>query len=185
MVVDANGCSNSTTVVVSLSVPQVTATTIPATCNVSDGVINAIGTGGTTPYLYSINGTVYQASNVFTGLAAGNYTLSIKDANNCNNSTFPIVVGNAAGLVITAVSTSTACISNTGTITATATGGVAPLQYSINGTVYQGSGFFAGLGVGNYHCICKRCQWLYQSNYNHHQYDSEANGNGYQYIHIL
>ncbi len=150
MVIDANGCSNSTTVVVSLSVPQVTATTVPATCNVSDGIINAIGTGGTTPYLFSINGTVFQVSNVFSGLASGNYTISIKDANNCNNSAFPIVVGNAAGLIISASSTSTACISNTGTITASATGGVAPLQYSINGTVYQSSGLFTGLGAGNY-----------------------------------
>ena len=35
------------------------------------------------PYEYSINGSVYQSSNVFTGIVDGNYTLYVKDAFGC------------------------------------------------------------------------------------------------------
>ena len=43
--------------------------------------INA--TGGTGTKTYSIDGTTYQSGNTFTGLADGNYTAYVKDANNC------------------------------------------------------------------------------------------------------
>lgn len=35
------------------------------------------------PYTYSLDGTNYKSENVFTGLAAGNYTLYVKDAFGC------------------------------------------------------------------------------------------------------
>jgi hypothetical protein len=40
-------------------------------------------TGGTTPYMYSIDGTNFQTSNAFTSLAPGNYDITVKDANEC------------------------------------------------------------------------------------------------------
>ena len=36
-----------------------------------------------TPLVYSINGTSFQSNPVFTGLAPGAYTVTVKDANNC------------------------------------------------------------------------------------------------------
>jgi hypothetical protein len=58
----------------------VTAISSNATCGASNGSITATGLGGTTPYQYSLDGITYQASNIFTGLAAGAYTVTIKDA---------------------------------------------------------------------------------------------------------
>ena len=57
-------------------------TTQPTCSNTSNGVLNVTGYGGVPSYTYSINGVNYQASNVFLGLAAGNYTVYIKDTNN-------------------------------------------------------------------------------------------------------
>ncbi len=57
-------------------------TTQPTCSNTSNGVINVTGFGGVPSYTYSINGVNYQVSNVFLGLAAGNYIIYIKDNNN-------------------------------------------------------------------------------------------------------
>ena len=40
-------------------------------------------TGGTGPYLFSLNGGAFQAEANFTGLGTGAYTLTIEDANGC------------------------------------------------------------------------------------------------------
>ena len=47
------------------------------------GSITAEASGGEPPYTYSINGDPFQASNTFNGLTAGNYTITIKDSNDC------------------------------------------------------------------------------------------------------
>src|SRR5690606_30288521 len=44
-------------------------------------------TGGYPAYTYSLNGGAPQASNSFTGLAAGNYTVTIEDTNHCTTQT--------------------------------------------------------------------------------------------------
>ncbi|MCO5261596.1 MAG: GEVED domain-containing protein [Lentimicrobium sp.] len=51
------------------------------------GTITAEGIDGTPPYTYSLNGGAYQSSNIFTGLAAGSYVVTVKDFNNCEAST--------------------------------------------------------------------------------------------------
>lgn len=147
---DANGCMNTTTVLVNLSIPQVTDSTTTASCSLADGNIFAIGTGGILPYQYSINGTTFQTSNVFSALNAGSYTLTIRDANGCSNSISPVVVNNANGLQVSATSTISSCTLANGTITAVGTGGTGPLQYSINGVTFQSSGSFSNLGAGAY-----------------------------------
>ncbi len=48
-----------------------------------NGAITATGTGGTTPYQYSIDGgTTYQSSGTFNNLLPGAYTVLVKDATN-------------------------------------------------------------------------------------------------------
>ncbi len=147
---DANACLSTTSVNVNLSLPQVTDSTTFASCTINDGTITAIGIGGSLPYQYSIDGINFQPNNVFTGLGAGSYTLTIIDLNGCRNSISPVIVTNASGLTISAQSTKTACIINNGSISATATGGQAPLQYSIDGINYQASPLFNGLAAAAY-----------------------------------
>ena len=54
-------------------------------CGSNDGLINFNSpSGGTPPYQYSIDGGLtYQSSNIFNGLSAGLYNISIMDANGC------------------------------------------------------------------------------------------------------
>ena len=57
--------------------------TIPTCRFDSDGEIVVTGSGGTGSYTYSKDGTNYQASNTFSNLSNGNYTLYVKDSNGC------------------------------------------------------------------------------------------------------
>ncbi len=82
---DANGCQAQADFIIH-SAPEINLINeeiINETNGQSNGEITILATGGSAPFLYSINGIAYQPSNTFTGLAAGNYTGSIKDANGC------------------------------------------------------------------------------------------------------
>lgn len=46
-----------------------------------DGSITVSASGGTGPYTYSIEGTIFQGSGTFTGLCEGNYYAIAKDTN--------------------------------------------------------------------------------------------------------
>jgi hypothetical protein len=147
---DNTGCTNNTTVTVgNTGGPTVTASSTVSACNVNNGSITATASGGVPGYQYSINGTNFQASNIFSGLAAGNYVVYAKDVNGCIG-TVTLLIGNTTGPSITAAATPTACNTNTGTITANGTGGLAPLQYSIDGTTYQAGNIFSGLATATY-----------------------------------
>ncbi len=147
---DANNCINAVTVVISSSpAPQLTAIPASATCGSNNGTITAFGSSGTAPLQYSVNGSVYQVSNLFTNLNPGPYTVTVKDANGCM-ATVNVTIPNSAAPAVSGVSTSAACNNANGTITATGTGGIAPLEYSRDGVVYQPGNIFTGLAAGVY-----------------------------------
>lgn len=86
-VTDANGCSDTTAVVITepalLTIALIS--TLDVSCNgLTDGEIVVNGAGGSTPLEYSIDGINFQSSGTFSNLAAGNYTLTVRDANSCN-----------------------------------------------------------------------------------------------------
>ncbi len=147
---DANGCIGSFPVIVGNTAgPSISAVPTSTSCNANDGVITITGSGGTPGYQYSIDGATYVAGNIFSGLASGNYTAYVKDANGCIKST-GVFVANASGLIFTVSTIVSSCGTNNGIITVTATGGAAPLQYSIDGVTYQAGNVFNGLAPGNY-----------------------------------
>ncbi|NJN78099.1 MAG: hypothetical protein HC803_06980, partial [Saprospiraceae bacterium] len=119
-------------------------------CN--DGTITITASGGTAPLQYSIGGA-YQASGSFTGLAAGTYNVTVRNANGTCAVTGPIEVLTAptnATITNVASTNPTNCGVNDGTITITATNG-GSLEYSINGgTSYQPSNVFSNLAAGTY-----------------------------------
>jgi len=147
---DATGCSGGVNVTLSTpSSPQVSAVMQSTSCNLNNGNITASVTGGVAPFEYSINGTTFQSSNVFTNLAPGNYTLYVADATKCYG-TFPVTITNTPLPKVTAFTIAATCNNNDGSIVAEGSQGVAPYTYSINGIVYQSSNIFNGLTAGFY-----------------------------------
>ncbi len=68
-----------------------------ATSCSSLGTVTALGSGGTAPYTYSLNGGNYQSSGSFTGLYAGNYTVTVKDANGCTKTSAVLSITDSGG----------------------------------------------------------------------------------------
>src|SRR4029453_13207100 len=82
-------------------------------------------------------GTTYQPGTTFT-VNAGTYTVTVKDASNCVQSSAQIGVSEPALLVAGGSGGGILFNGGTTTLTATANGGTSPYQYSIDGgTTYQ------------------------------------------------
>jgi len=96
------------------------------------GAASASGTGGTPSYTYSWSTTSTISS--ISGLTAGNYTVTVTDANTCKVIK-TINVTEPAQIVINLNSqTNISCFGQTnGAINVTATGGTAPYDYSKDG----------------------------------------------------
>jgi len=126
--------------------PAATAVAGSIACNGGTTTLTVTASGGTTPYEYSLNGTTFQAGNTFT-VAAGSYTVTVRGANLCTTTT-SVTVSQPTAISATAAAGSIACNGGTTTLTVTAAGGTAPLQYSLNGGTYQSANtFIVGPGV--------------------------------------
>ncbi|MDQ3046072.1 MAG: gliding motility-associated C-terminal domain-containing protein [Bacteroidota bacterium] len=72
------------TVTVSSTMTIGAATITPATCGEIDGTITVGAvSGGTAPFMYSLNGGTPQSGDMFSGLAAGSYTITVSTAGGC------------------------------------------------------------------------------------------------------
>ena len=152
---DASGCIKTTSVTIANNAaPTVTGVAINATCGNTNGLIFVTGAGGIAPLLYSINGIFFQTSNVFTGLATGSYTITVKDVTGCTSQTF-IFVPITSSPSLTATSVASNCAAPNGIITLTVSGGLAPYTYSINNVTYTTTNVFTGLVAGNYLAFVK------------------------------
>jgi hypothetical protein len=126
---------------------NVTHTTQPYTCS-QNGSITVTATDGLPPYKYSIDGVNFQTSNQFTGLQAGTYTLTVKDAQEFLVSRYVQIINTC--LQVQASNTSSTCGNSNGSITATATNGTAPYQYALGTGAYSSSNTFTGLAAASY-----------------------------------
>lgn len=102
---DAGCTSTKSFTVTSSSCPTITISTsnnASDKCN-STGKIT-VTASGSTGFNYTINGgTTYQASNIFNSVAAGAYTVGVKDANGCLSSNTTTVNVATAGTLFTSV----------------------------------------------------------------------------------
>ncbi|MEO6490473.1 MAG: YDG domain-containing protein [Ferruginibacter sp.] len=147
---DAAGCVSSKSITVG-SAPAIVVSPFAraaSSCG-NDGSIEVYRTGGIPPYTYSKDGTTYQASNLFSGLAAGPYTVYVKDSKGCIGSQ-GTSVAQGASLNVTAIKTNTSSCINDGTIQLNASGGTAPYTYSLDNVTFSSSNSFTGLSANNY-----------------------------------
>lgn len=109
-------------------------------------VANATGGTGTLTYLWSNGATTNSLSNVL----AGNYSVTVKDANNCSV-TASTTVSTPAQINTSVSSTAVSCFGGAnGTASVTASGGTGALAYSWNSTPAQTTATATGLAAGSY-----------------------------------
>jgi len=120
----------------------------------NDGSILINVAGGTNPLQYSINGgTSYSTNNgIFKNLPQGQYTIKIRDKNNCSIDGYSTEIQQPNELKISISTTSgLKCFNDlSGSITATASGGTGALQYKTQNSEYQSNGEFFYLDGGTY-----------------------------------
>ncbi|MFK7004366.1 hypothetical protein BWK63_06570 [Flavobacterium covae] len=132
LVTDKNNVTRSAQYeLLSPSVLNFTTTTKQLSCfGANDGQISLDVLGGTPPYTYYINDTIYPNA-IISGLSPGNYTPKVKDANNCISEKAVIILTQPDPLKATEkilpVSTLTTA---DGAIQVTVSGGTPPYNYS-------------------------------------------------------
>ncbi|MFN8323097.1 MAG: gliding motility-associated C-terminal domain-containing protein [Chitinophagales bacterium] len=148
IVTDANNCTAS----LMATVNEPAAVTLSATasnisCNGSlNGAVNVTAGGGTTPYNFNwSNGATTQN---LTGIAAGNYVVTVSDLNNCTTSASTSVTQPSA-ITISLTKTDISCFgAANGTITTTVSGGNS--GYSFNWSHGPTSQNLNALSAGSY-----------------------------------
>ncbi|MDX2001634.1 MAG: PKD domain-containing protein [Chitinophagales bacterium] len=130
IVTDANGCTaTASTTLSSPSGPSLTTSSTPVSCGgTADGSATVNVVSGQTPYTYSWSNGQTSATNA--GIAAGSYTVTVSDGNNC--STSATVVVSSLGPNVTGSQTDVSGCNgdNTGSITVLVSGGTSPYTYN-------------------------------------------------------
>lgn len=127
-----------------------------SSCKAIDGAITVQASGGLAPYDFNINGGEYQTNSSFANLGPGEYTIKVKDKNNCWKSINVSI--SAAGSTLNASASVTAdnqCQSDNGSAAITATGGSGPYQYQIDSKGFSSTSTFTNLKEGQHVVIVK------------------------------
>jgi gliding motility-associated-like protein len=156
MITDDNGCTfYDSFVVTQPATPlsgSVTIQTNVACYSDSTGTVTVAGQGGTAPYEYCIDGGAYQGSGTFTDLPAGNYTITVRDANLCVYNV-PVTITEPASALSGSIQNQTNVLcfgDNTGSVTVAGSDGTSPYEYNLDGGAYQPSGTFSNLTATDY-----------------------------------
>jgi uncharacterized repeat protein (TIGR01451 family) len=158
-VMDANGCyanfysSSSvlgTTVgelaIGTTSTINVNYSSVPEQCPLNNGSITLSTSGGTPPYTYYWNTSPVKNTSTITGLPAGSYTGTVRDADGCATEVYAIVNVNPGSLNVTATKVNDYCSKLQGSATLTITGGVSP--YTVQWPDGSSALTKSGLGYG-------------------------------------
>ena len=173
-VTDANACYGISAEVI-IDNPDIITATGSVTSNyfgsqiscfgAADGEITITANGGTGTLSFVLDqdpsNVSGSSSGVFTGLVAGNYTVTVTDLNGCTTKTPVIIINNPSNIVAVASVTSNyngshiSCNGvSDGEITVIATGGTGNLNFVLDqmpgNTTGATSGIFTGLPAGSY-----------------------------------
>lgn len=154
-VTDANG-SSKTIQGIEITQPSGISASISYPSNIScagsaAGSATVTATGGIGTLSYSWNTNPIQTTATATGLTAGNYTVTITDANNCSIQKLAVITEPNGITASISSQTNVLCFgNNTGSATVSATGGTGALTYSWDTIPIQTTATATGLVAGTY-----------------------------------
>jgi len=121
-------------------------------CGLASGAVQVESSGGEAPYFFRLNGEGERGDGSFSGLSAGSHTVTVKDANGCEE-TLEVQIANRDGVNTTVAKVDASCGSTNGRIDVATEGGASPYQFRINDQPYQSNNTFSGLTPGEYEVV--------------------------------
>ncbi len=152
MVMDEDGCSDSAVIEVpeSTPLPVLSATVEPVSCANEGGAVTVdlVNTDG---LQFSLDGTVFSDSPAFEEVAAGNYTLVVRNEAGCT-SELPVTVEDLEDApVLEPVNIrNTTCGEANGRVEAVVSSGTPPFSFQLGNAAPQATGVFEALPPGLY-----------------------------------
>ncbi|MGL1889158.1 MAG: hypothetical protein OCD76_21775 [Reichenbachiella sp.] len=114
------------------------------------GSVNFNVLGGITPYEYSVNGVSFQDGSTFD-LDAEDYTLTVRDANQCQTKyDFGISLDVSELMFSSSVTSAAGCGGSEGVISVTGSSNVSEVSFNIDGGSYSQSSELTGIGNGEH-----------------------------------
>ncbi len=100
--IDNNGCTGTTDLSIGVMDPYsfLILSTSDSNCGDPDGDVNMLAVGGAEGFTYSIDGSNFQQSGTFNGLAAGTYIATASDASGCMQE-LEFIIGMSNDLTVT------------------------------------------------------------------------------------
>ncbi len=157
---DANGCTATTSVTITQPATNVQVTNVVSTtptCTPGcDATMTITASGGTTPYTSYNNGITTQAGAIFTSQCAGNFTVTVTDANGCTAQSTHTISTPGAPSFNPIVKTNVSCNGGTnGSFTLTTTGGTGTITQvmtspAVNPGTFTPPGTYTNLPAGSY-----------------------------------
>jgi gliding motility-associated-like protein len=152
-VIDGQGCTAYDVALLdSLSSPQIDsiAATTPD-CNATNGSINILVSGGTSPYQYSIdNGLSFSSSSLFENLSSGAYQILIQDSLFCQDSLLFNLNTSIQPNITDLILSNPTCGDLSGSAIVIVEDAIAPISYILNGTDTNSTGVFENLNSGTF-----------------------------------
>ncbi len=156
-------CGNTTSDPARLTVTPILNVALTSKTNVicfgsATGMIDITANGGLAPYTYTWSGTDVNASaEDQLGLAAGNYSVILTDANGCSTTPMPINITEPSSPVTVSFDSKSNVLcfgATTGSINISASGGTGPYSFAWTGAGASVNGEDqSGLAAGNYSVI--------------------------------
>ena len=150
-VTDSHGCTAAGSVNIGSSAVLVADTLSTQNINCFGGNTGAITlgvSGGVYPYTYTWFPASGNTDSLGLNLSAGNDTIYVVDAHGCKD-TLNVTLSQPQQILPTVVLDTISCFgANDGGVTVTATGGIQPYLFALDGGAFQSTGTFSGLTPG-------------------------------------
>jgi gliding motility-associated-like protein len=126
--------------------------TTDATCGTTTGSINAVATGGRSPYRYKVDGEGPFDNGFYPAVKAGSHSVEVTDADGHTASAVAVVGQQSAPpvLSVTSFTNPTTCNNADGSFVVAASGGLAPYEYTLDMVNFTNSPSFSNLAAGFY-----------------------------------